>query len=748
MVSAVNKVIKTPKLSDKMGELVKLRKRHRSDYQKVEEDIEFLIDVKRPKLSEDDVSEDRNSPDLMKQIASFKLSTEALSDIKLKEVPSVKVIEQAKPVVAAKNNNNNKDTVKDTEDTREFNRRSPNGFLLPDPLPRGEVLTDTIKQQWVLGKAIGVGGFGELYMASFLSKEGKKSPEKFVVKVEPHSNGPLFVEVHFYLRATMSSSLEEFKKTRGGLDHLGVPKLVANGSHMKKGQKYRFLVMERFGSDIQRILDNSEGNRFNTKTACSITIQVLDCLEYIHSQGYVHKDVKGSNLLVGLGLEGQHRVHLVDYGLCSKFRVGDLHKQYRHDTRWAHEGTMEYTSRDAHIGSASRRGDLEVLFYNLVEWFGGALPWDRECSSPELTKTAKFMAFRNMPKFLKICFRGKGYPAFLLRFMKYVGGLMFETEPDYDFLRGLVYQEMVDSGCSIDNRLEFKLAGLNDRNQEQPTLLEPSLLFGPSKKPPSFRLSKVFDTACISATSYEQKREELWAERSAEALLNPTPAMVEIQNKLRQAHKQKQQAQGRHRKRTKSCTDEKTDQTPAMMEVIKLRKMKSMDEANIELFSPERVVLRRPYIQIAPCPVIPYSVACPPDISDDSSKDSMEDLIQPRERQRSQRRLRKMMSSPEPDFSDESSKDSMDDLIGTQGRKSKGKQSFRTPKACSGGRKGELKRIASFLDDPLERRRTRSEIDVRGDREIRGNLRSAFSFGLAPVRNFMRQVSGSLQKLF
>ena len=79
--------------------------------------------------------------------------------------------------------NKSKAPVKVSEDNREMNRRSPNGFLLPDPLPRGEVLTDTIKQKWVLGKPIGVGGFGELYLASYQSKDGKTSPEKFVIKV-------------------------------------------------------------------------------------------------------------------------------------------------------------------------------------------------------------------------------------------------------------------------------------------------------------------------------------------------------------------------------------------------------------------------------------------------------------------------------------------------------------------------------------------------------------------------------------
>ncbi len=66
----------------------------------------------------------------------------------------------------------------------------------------------------------------------------------------------------------------------------------------------------------------------------------------------------------------------MDFGLCSKYRPGGLHKPYSPDRRWAHEGTLEYTSRDCHLGCFSRRGDLEVTLYNIIEWLGGKLPWE------------------------------------------------------------------------------------------------------------------------------------------------------------------------------------------------------------------------------------------------------------------------------------------------------------------------------------------------------------------------------------
>jgi hypothetical protein len=49
-------------------------------------------------------------------------------------------------------------------------RVAPNGNRLPDPIREGEILVDITKNQWKLGRSIGVGGFGEIYLGKLMTK--------------------------------------------------------------------------------------------------------------------------------------------------------------------------------------------------------------------------------------------------------------------------------------------------------------------------------------------------------------------------------------------------------------------------------------------------------------------------------------------------------------------------------------------------------------------------------------------------
>ena len=188
-----------------------------------------------------------------------------------------------------------------------------------------------------------------------------------------------------------------------------MPVYRGSGSHTFKGQKYRFLVMERYGKDLQTLFQNG-ARPFGTKAAYNLALQLLPVLEYIHSQGYVHNDVKAQNILLGHGRTRENDVYLVDFGLVSKYQRGGVHLEYKPDARKAHDGTIEYTSRDAHIGAHARRSDLEILGFNLVHWMSGTLPWMDGLQNPKLVQSMKTKFMADIPGFLGTCFGENEYP--------------------------------------------------------------------------------------------------------------------------------------------------------------------------------------------------------------------------------------------------------------------------------------------------------------------------------------------------
>jgi vaccinia related kinase len=203
------------------------------------------------------------------------------------------------------------------------------------------------------------------------------SEEDYVVKVEPHNNGPLFVELHFYCRATKKEDLDNFAAKKN-IKHLGVPDLKGHGSFIHRKKKLRFIVMPRYGTDLQTKIDESK-SCLSLESTSHLATQIIDSLEYLHSQGYVHKDLKANNMIFRRDQKGMNdKLFLVDFGLASRYLHLGIHRPFEPDQRSAHEGTLEYVSRDGHLGCVSRRGDMECLLYVIIEWLGGHLPWDTD----------------------------------------------------------------------------------------------------------------------------------------------------------------------------------------------------------------------------------------------------------------------------------------------------------------------------------------------------------------------------------
>ncbi|BES87575.1 serine threonine-protein kinase [Nesidiocoris tenuis] len=318
-----------------------------------------------------------------------------------------------------------------------------NGYKFPDRLPAGEVLKDIAKKEWTLGESIGQGGFGEIYCAS----EGGKTTWSYVIKIEPHENGPLFMEKNFYMKFATPDKVNAWKK-KERITNFGMPVYLGSGTHMCNGTKYRFLVMDRYGKDLWSLF--LKAKTFPEHTVYKCAIQIIDTLRYIHSIGYVHGDIKGANLLLGIKPGTTNTVFLVDFGLACKFSVAP----FQRDPKQAHNGTIEYTSCDAHMGVPTRRGDLEILGFNLLHWLAGSLPWEKDIANKETVHKKKEELTKNLDQAM-----AQHFPTVskvMNTYMKYVSSLRHDQEPDYSHCKKLFTDELKRIGASMSGPLDFE----------------------------------------------------------------------------------------------------------------------------------------------------------------------------------------------------------------------------------------------------------------------------------------------------
>ena len=277
---------------------------------------------------------------------------------------------------------------------------------------------------YLIQKKIGKGSFGTVYSGIIISTN-----QKIAFKLEKRKGdfpGMLETEAcRLYL-----------------LQGEGIPKIICYGNNRTDN----ILIQELLGNSLEELFNNY-GKKFSLKTVCNIGIQLMKRIRHIHKKYHIHRDIKPDNFMTGF-YKSDNKIYLIDYGLSKKYYSISKKQHIKFKCGKSLVGTARYCSRNAHKGfELSRRDDIESIGYCLIYFLKGILPWQGLKVKKIEDQFNKIAEKKCQTSFEELT---KDSPKEFLQYFKYCDELLFEDEPDYEYLISL-FKKIINKYCSDCN---------------------------------------------------------------------------------------------------------------------------------------------------------------------------------------------------------------------------------------------------------------------------------------------------------
>jgi serine/threonine protein kinase len=287
----------------------------------------------------------------------------------------------------------------------------------------------TTINKYIVTRYINSGSFGDVYEA-----REKNSNELIALKIPIKSKE----------RDGMGSLLDEAKVYKSIMNkEKGIPNMK-----VVKVKDRKIIAMDLLGESIETLM--SKHKKFGLKTVIYIAIHLLEILKYMHSCGYIHRDIKPDNFV--LGYNNKKKLYCIDFGLAKKYiNKNGKHTEFSNSKKFC--GTARYASIAAHEScEQSRKDDLESLGYILVYLYKGKLPWQ---SIKHSDKKERYRLIGQKKKDIseeELC---GNMPKEFVVFLKYVRNLDFDEKPPYTaFIR--MFKKLYESRNYKNDKLEWE----------------------------------------------------------------------------------------------------------------------------------------------------------------------------------------------------------------------------------------------------------------------------------------------------
>ncbi|CAK82001.1 unnamed protein product (macronuclear) [Paramecium tetraurelia] len=303
--------------------------------------------------------------------------------------------------------------------------------------------------RFVVKKKISSGAFGVVFLVF-----DKQTNQDAALKLEKEDNEEM---------RSLEREVEILKQLN---DAEGTPKLIWCGNE----SEFNIMVIQLLGRDLSYFFRQQK--KFSLKCTIQIAYECVNILKNIHNKNVVHRDLKPENILMS---KDNDAIYIVDFGISKIYCIQGEHMPFKSDKTFM--GTPRYASVAAHLGhEISRKDDLESLFYVILYFLRGSLPWQNlPVSESERTKAVG--EIKQNIDLNELCIN---QPHELVEILLYLKSLNFLDQPNYQYILQLLNQ--------IAENNQFLLDGIYDWTEG---LMKSTKKFSSLESKKSFEFNKI-----------------------------------------------------------------------------------------------------------------------------------------------------------------------------------------------------------------------------------------------------------------
>ncbi|GAA5894988.1 uncharacterized protein JCM6883_002283 [Sporobolomyces salmoneus] len=219
---------------------------------------------------------------------------------------------------------------------------------------------DNFSYKWIKGDLIGRGTYGHVYIAlsvttgETIAVKQVEMPRTYSDKEDQRTKG-------------MISSLKAEIELLKDLDHPNIVLYLG----MEQTHEFLSIFLEYVpGGSVGRIIRTH--GKFEENVIKFFTLQILDGLEYLHSLGILHRDMKADNILIDQ--DGMCKIS--DFGTSKK--SGDI---YQNNENMSMQGSIFWMAPEVIHNDKrgySAKADIWSLGCICIEMLAGSRPWEGE----------------------------------------------------------------------------------------------------------------------------------------------------------------------------------------------------------------------------------------------------------------------------------------------------------------------------------------------------------------------------------